>query len=39
MCFFMFSARLKETNIYFQKCLTFCGSICEESYEAGCIHI
>ena len=39
MCFFMFGATLKATNSYFQKRKQFCRSICEESYEAGCIHI
>ena len=37
----MFGAILKVTNNSFQKGITFCCGIyiCEESYEATCIHI
>ena len=35
----MFGAILKAANSSFQKGMTFCRSICEESYVATCIHI
>ena len=38
VCFLMFGAMLKATISSFQRGMTF-AHICEESYEATCIHI